>query len=80
MSADKPTSVGFLRRRRGEVGRVTLASPRYTAADKGKALAVLRGAVVLVAHPYERDPFSGAGNCWCGRAAANILHSVVVEP
>lgn len=55
-------------------------SDRHTAAEKSRALAVLRGSVVLVRHPYQRDPYSGAGNCWCGRHARSSLHSVVLEP
>lgn len=29
---------------------------------------------LIVKHPYERSKFSGAGNCWCGRAAESTLH------
>jgi hypothetical protein len=25
-------------------------------------------------HTYERDPQSGAGNCWCGRALEHVMH------
>jgi len=69
----------YLRERRGEV-ETAWASPRRSAADKSKALSVLGDAVVLVAHPYERSPFSGAGNCWCGRHATSKLHAVVIDP
>ena len=47
---------------------------------KDRALRTLRGAVKLTVHPYERDPFSGAGNCWCGRAEASVLHPHVWVP
>ena len=66
----------FLRERRGEVE--TARSTRYTAAQKSNALTVLRGVVVIVPHPYESDPFSGAGNCWCGRHEGHALHNVVL--
>jgi hypothetical protein len=29
---------------------------------------------LIVAHPYERSPYSGAGNCWCGRWEIHRLH------
>ncbi|MBA9005899.1 hypothetical protein [Thermomonospora cellulosilytica] len=29
----------------------------------------------IIAHPYEASPHSGAGNCWCGRAAQHRLHT-----
>lgn len=69
----------FLRERRGAL-ETAWSSPRHSAADKSRALQVLRDAVVLVAHPYERDPHSGAGNCWCGRHQGSNLHNIVVEP
>lgn len=69
----------FLRLRRDRVESVS-SSDRHGPVEKARALAVLRGVVVLVRHPYERDPQSGSGNCWCGRAATAQLHSVVVEP
>jgi hypothetical protein len=56
------------------------ATSNHTAAQKGDALAVLRGCVTLVRHPYERSPYSGAGNCWCGYDPANRLHRVIIEP
>lgn len=52
---------------------------RYSAEQKSRALDVLRGSVRIVRHPYERDPLSGAGNCWCGRDAGSTLHDVVVS-
>lgn len=69
----------FLREWSGQI-ETAWASPKRTAAEKSKALNVLRDLVVLVAHPYERDPYSGAGNCWCGRNQGSKLHAVVVEP
>lgn len=51
-----------------------------TAKDLAHALWVLGRRVVLVGHPYLRDPASGSGNCWCGRAANSTLHDVIVEP
>lgn len=69
----------FLRRRRDEVETVWL-SDKHTAIEKGRALHVLTGAVVLVRHPYQRDPQSGSGNCWCGRHQGSTLHAVVLEP
>lgn len=53
---------------------------RGTAREKGHALHVLGSAVVIVRHPYDRDPASGSGNCWCGRHQGSSLHDVVVEP
>lgn len=66
----------YLRNRHGmlETARTT----RYTARQKSQALAVLRGSVVIVRHPYEADPSSGAGNCWCGRHEGSSLHYVVM--
>lgn len=69
----------FLRDRRGELEAVW-TNDSHTAVDKSKALATLGKAVVLVRHPYQRDPQSGSGNCWCGRHAAAVLHDVVMEP
>lgn len=37
---------------------------RWTDPDTGR----------IVAHPYERSPYSGAGNCWCGRWEDHPLH------
>ena len=37
---------------------------RWTDPDTGR----------IVRHPYERSPYSGAGNCWCGRAYESRLH------
>lgn len=68
----------FLRERRGQVETEHVNT--HTATEKSRALQVLRGCVVLVAHPYERDPHSGAGNCWCGRHEGSTLHQVVMEP
>ncbi|WP_158079329.1 hypothetical protein [Actinomadura sp. CNU-125] len=34
----------------------------------------------IVAHPYERSPYSGAGNCWCGRAEGHRLHVADAVP
>lgn len=51
-----------------------------TAREKAHAIHVLAGAVVIVRHPYDRDPASGSGNCWCGRHQGSSLHDLVVEP
>jgi hypothetical protein len=40
------------------------AKERWTNPDTGR----------IVAHPYERSPYSGAGNCWCGRWETHRLH------
>lgn len=34
----------------------------------------------IVAHPYERSPYSGAGNCWCGRVEEHRLHVADADP
>lgn len=47
-----------------------------SAREKEKALNVLRGAVIITKHNYERHPNSGAGNCWCGREEFNRLHKL----
>ena len=65
----------FLRVRRGEVESVWTPEERQAAA-KAAALRVLKGSVVLVAHPYAADPHSGAGNCWCARAQYDRLHDL----
>jgi hypothetical protein len=44
------------------------------AAEKSRALFILRGLVTVKSHPYERDPHSGAGNCWCGRHLTHPIH------
>lgn len=54
-------------------------SDKYTATDRGNALHVLGGAVILVRHPYDRHPKSGAGNCWCGRDKADTIHNVILD-
>jgi len=69
----------FLRTRRGVVEHASQTG-RYTAADRSRAIDVLRGVVIIAPHPYEADPFSGAGNCWCGRSERATLHDVVIEP
>ena len=69
----------YLRTRREKI-ESAWQSDRYTAKQKGDALHALGDAVVLVRHPYERDPASGASNCWCGRAQSADLHHVVMEP
>ncbi len=48
----------------------------YTARDRANALHILSNAVALRKHPYDRDPASGAGNCWCGRGQRAKLHHV----
>lgn len=67
----------FLRWRNG-ILEVARWSNRYTAADRSRAIDVLRGSVLILRHPYEADPFSGAGNCWCGRSTQSELHNVTV--
>lgn len=42
----------------------TPAQERWTDPESG----------LIVAHPYERSHYSGAGNCWCGRAESHRLH------
>lgn len=69
----------FLRTRRGDV-ELARTSDRHDAIAKGRALDVLGDAVILVRHPYERDPQSGSGNCWCARAESSSLHDVILEP
>ena len=44
------------------------------AARKSRAIDTLRPYVVVLRHPYESDPFSGAENCWCGREQRSALH------
>lgn len=66
----------YLRERNGEIE--TVRQTQYTAEQKSRAIDVLRGSVVIVRHPYEQDPLSGAGNCWCGHAEPSSLHAVVV--
>lgn len=46
----------------------------YTARDRAHALFVLGDAVLIRRHEYDRDPASGAGNCWCGRSRESALH------
>jgi hypothetical protein len=29
---------------------------------------------VVSRHQYQRDPHSGAGNCWCGRHEGHRMH------
>jgi len=69
----------FLRRRREIVERVWL-SDRYTAQERGSALTALAGCVIVVRHPYQRHPKSGAGNCWCGSDSRSSIHDIVAEP
>lgn len=69
----------WLRERRGRLEKAW-ASDKYTAREKYAALRLLKGAVVLVAHPYDRSPDSGAGNCWCGRAEPENIHRVILDP
>lgn len=69
----------FLRIRRGRVENTWMPS-HFTAKEKGHALFVLGGAVVVASHPYDRDPHSGSGNCWCGRHRGERIHHVVPTP
>lgn len=69
----------FLRRRRDDVERAWV-SDKPSAIDKGHALEVLGQNVIVVRHPYDRHPQSGAGNCWCGRDQSAAIHHVVIEP
>jgi hypothetical protein len=73
------SAIRFLRVRRGAT-ETARQSDYYTAADRSRALTVLRGVVVIVPHPFDADPCSGAGNCWCGRDVGHALHQVVIEP
>lgn len=68
----------FLRRRR-DVIEWAWVSDKPTATDKGHALFVLGDAVVLARHPYDCDPQSGAGNCWCGRHRGASIHDIVID-
>lgn len=68
----------FLRERNGKTERVWM--PNRTADQRSRALSALSGCVVIVHHPYQRHPGSGAGNCWCGRAQSSKLHIVTLEP
>lgn len=68
----------FLRRRRNNVEHIYY-NDSYTAREKGHALFVLGGAVIVAGHPYDRDPASGSGNCWCGRDQSHKLHRVVLD-
>ena len=53
-------------------------APDATARERAAALHRLGGAVMLRRHPYQRDPASGAGNCWCGRAKSEgTIHDVI---
>lgn len=66
----------FLRQRGDKVEREWM-NDRYTAAERASALHVLSGCVVIVRHPYRRDPGSGSGNCWCGRHQSSSLHQII---
>jgi hypothetical protein len=67
----------FMRTRRGSDELEKARVPdRYTPEEKSNALTKLSGAVVILRHPYERCSYSGAGNCWCGRAQNSSLHEV----
>jgi hypothetical protein len=68
----------FLRKRQDKIERV-YRNDNFTAREKGHALFVLGGEVVVAKHPYYRDPASGSGNCWCGRDQSHTLHHVIVE-
>ena len=67
-------------------GRQALAGPervwmpKATADERSRALSKLGDGVLIMRHPYQRDPGSGAGNCWCGRHQSHSLHDVVIEP
>ena len=50
-----------------------------TIRDKSRALDILRNSVHIVLHVYEKDPFSGAGNCWCGRPDVSSIHRVYTD-
>lgn len=53
-------------------------NPPVTARDRSSALHLLGTSVVMRPHPYERDPASGAGNCWCGDHQSSRIHAVVL--
>lgn len=44
--------------------RDSAAQARWTDPGTGK----------IVRHPYERSPYSGAGNCWCGLWEESRIH------
>lgn len=68
----------FLRERDGKQERVYM-DENYSAKEKADALYILRGQVILVKHPFDLDPSSGAGTCWCGRGQRSMLHEIEVE-
>lgn len=68
----------YLRVRREKVERAWV-SDKPTSAQKGTAFDVLGQNVILVRHPYDRHPQSGAGNCWCGRDQTSTIHHIVLE-
>lgn len=70
--------MNFLRKRRDVIEHAWM-SDKYTAKDRGHALHVLGGAVILVRHLYQRGPNSGAGNCWCGRDQRDSIHNVILD-
>lgn len=71
--------MNWLRRRRDTIEQAW-ASDRFTAKDKAHAFFVLGQNVILVRHPFDREPRSGAGNCWCGRDQRSSIHDVVLDP
>lgn len=71
-------AVNFLRRRRDRIERCWV-SDKPTAVDKAGALFVLGQNVIVVRHPYDRHPQSGAGNCWCGDHQGASIHNIVVD-
>jgi len=71
--------MNFLRIRRDKVERAWV-SDKFTATEKAHALFVLGQNVVVVRHPYDRHPNSGAGNCWCGDHQSSTIHQIIEEP
>lgn len=68
----------FLRESPRGVERAWVPNGR-TAREKAHALFVLGQAVTVARHPYDRDPASGSGNCWCGSHQSATIHRIVVD-
>jgi hypothetical protein len=58
---------------------VAWSNDKYTAAQKADACHVLGDAIIIARHPYDRNPNSGSGNCWCGRSMGGTIHEVVMD-
>jgi hypothetical protein len=53
---------------------------KFTARERAHAYFVLDGQISLLRHPYDRDPGSGSGNCWCGYHQSHVIHEIVEIP